>query len=585
MRPTYLLSCILCILAFSSIASANSYIKPELKLSSFFDENELRLEQIQQLPPSSWEILDDNIHDSKFFETSFLTASKNTFLWLKVELPRTHEERLWLELIPNAGIDGSLTQLVDGQWKWFLPEGRKTGDKPIKPLNYLTFEIDAQNTARVAYIKLNTSLIYLFRANTHTEEELLWQTLKTNLFNGFILGFLFLAMLYSLIIGVSAGERVFLYYAFYVLCNALYIIFISGYLRIVFPESATQGNIANIGALLLSFAALSFVREFLTTETSIPKTDNVLKFVQVSIFFSLIFATFLSDFQAFVITEFFGVAGPVLVMFAAFSALKAGNPYAKYFLFTWGIFVAAIFVWASMWLGIFRPTPIILELFKLGTLIEISLLSLVLGYRYSLLKTQTEQLSKAKSKFEVLSETDELTGILNRRGFLKHATQLMSDRTRQYAWLALDIDHFKKFNDENGHIAGDELLAQFGNILNTNRRREDLAAKLISNVNGSSYRRGLVGRIGGEEFALLLVDCNLPQARLYAERLLNDFKQLKVSNRNREFVGTTISIGATVIRSTDSIESIWQRADNLLYEAKEKNRDQVVIEEEGLGRE
>jgi len=108
---------------------------------------------------------------------------------------------------------------------------------------------------------------------------------------------------------------------------------------------------------------------------------------------------------------------------------------------------------------------------------------------------------------------------------------------------------------------------------------------LISNVNGSSYRRGLVGRIGGEEFALLLVDCNLPQARLYAERLLNDFKQLKVSNRNREFVGTTISIGATVIRSTDSIESIWQRADNLLYEAKEKNRDQVVIEEEGLGRE
>ena len=230
-----------------------------------------------------------------------------------------------------------------------------------------------------------------------------------------------------------------------------------------------------------------------------------------------------------------------------------------------------------MWLGIIPPELWVLNLLKAGSMIEITLLSLVLGYRYSYLKKQTESLSEAKTRFKTLSETDELTGVLNRRGFLKHVEQLMRRGNRDLVWLALDIDHFKQFNDTYGHLAGDQLLNAFGNLLSTKGRREDLAARLISADNEQPYRRGVAGRMGGEEFAVLLVDCSLPRARLYAERLLREFEKLTVSSMDGEKVGTTLSIGGTQIKHEDNIETAWSRADRWLYEAKEKGRNQVVM--------
>lgn len=568
---------IVVLLLGSSSVLAQFYGKPDLKYSAFFAAKDLDLTDIRNLSAEHWEPLHDGIHHSNFFGDNYVGPSSDANLWIRVQFPRRSSEKYsWIELSPNVGLDGRLAQYVEGRWQWFQPEGRQSNESDRHPVNFLTFALDPESEKRVAYLKLNTSLIYHFKITARTDTEFIWNAVGSNLFNGIILGFLCLAMIYNLVIGVSAGERVYLYYSFYVFCNTIYISVVSGYVRLLFPEWGGMGNMGNLGASLVLFSSVVFVREFLNTDKYLPRMDKALKIMQIVMFLTLIFVTFISEHLAVITTVFLGGISPILLLSAAVMCYRLGHPYARYFLIAWGIFLFTVFIWVAMWAGVFVPSTLIGESFKIGTMLEITLLSMVLAYRYSFLKDQTEQLNEAKLAFKKLSETDELTGVLNRRGFLKRAEEIVIDKSGNSIWLALDVDHFKNFNDQHGHIAGDHLLAEFGNILDTNRRRENLAAKLLSDQQESHYRRAIAGRMGGEEFAVLLTDCTMSQAKLYSERLLDEFKNLLVENMNGQKVGTTLSIGATRIRPGDNLEESWKRADKLLYEAKKQGRDQVV---------
>ena len=100
-------------------------------------------------------------------------------------------------------------------------------------------------------------------------------------------------------------------------------------------------------------------------------------------------------------------------------------------------------------------------------------------------------------------------------------------------WLALDIDNFKSFNDEYGHPAGDELLEKMGNLLNKKGRKENI-----------------VGRIRGEEFVILLINCTMSDAINVINRLLVDFALIKVRTEQAQQASTTLSIDATVLQPT-----------------------------------
>lgn len=570
---------LLLVVAMSSSVNAQLYGKPELRFSSFFAPNELDLEDIQGLSSEHWTpILDDTLSTS-LISSSILKHTRDSQLWIRIQLPRrSGEDKVWVELTPNTGVDGRIAQYIDGRWQWFMPEGREPSELDRSPVNFLTFELDTKSSQKVAYLKLHTSQVYHFKLHTLTQNERLWKSVSSNLFNGFILGFLCLAFIYNLVIGLTSSEKVFLNYAFFVICNLLYIAVVSGYLRLLFPDWGGMGNMGNLASCLLLFSALMFVRIFLETEHYASRLDKALRILQGITFFTLLFITFVNELAALIIAISLGVIMPVAVISAAVIAMRNGHPYARYFLFAWGIYLATVCVWVAMWMGQLKPNTFNIEILKVGTLIEITLLSVVLAYRYSFLKDQTSQLEKAKKDFQTLSETDDLTGVLNRRGFLKEAEQLIIEKNNNAVWLAMDLDHFKHFNERHGHIAGDHLLAEFGNILDTNQRREDLAAKLLSDSSQRSYRRAIAGRIGGEEFAVLLTDCTMAQAKLYAERLLEEFRNLLVDDPLGSKVGTTVSIGATRVGVGDSLETVWQRADKRLLEAKKLGRDQVVVD-------
>ncbi|KMS54335.1 response regulator PleD [Novosphingobium barchaimii LL02] len=155
------------------------------------------------------------------------------------------------------------------------------------------------------------------------------------------------------------------------------------------------------------------------------------------------------------------------------------------------------------------------------------------------------------------AERDPLTGIRNRRGFLDSAEQVL--RGRSNAVLAIiDIDHFKSINDEYGHDTGDQLLQSLARKIEDYLRRSDICA-----------------RWGGEEFAVLLPDTTLDEARLVMERLRATVALdtgLGVEDR-----AVTFSCGLAPVRTFAQLGDATKQADAALYAAKNAGRNQVHV--------
>ena len=157
------------------------------------------------------------------------------------------------------------------------------------------------------------------------------------------------------------------------------------------------------------------------------------------------------------------------------------------------------------------------------------------------------------------AETDGLTGVLNRRAFFARA-EAIADRARQdmrpLALILFDLDHFKAINDRHGHLAGDALLQAFTRVI------------------GRTVRAGdLVGRVGGEEFAVLLEGVDHDRASYIAERVRIDFASAPILWEGG-VVTTTVSAGVAVGRDVPVL-TLFARADEALYEAKRSGRDKV----------
>ena len=158
---------------------------------------------------------------------------------------------------------------------------------------------------------------------------------------------------------------------------------------------------------------------------------------------------------------------------------------------------------------------------------------------------------------------DRLTGVLNRRGFDEHATAAFArEAGRPLSLLVCDLDRFKSINDRFGHDAGDEVLRTFGEML-----RKTAPAGAV------------VGRIGGEEFAVLLAGARRAEVNALAEQLRGEtgrmtFRFLPAGER------VTLSLGVAERKPTDRLEHLIRRADARLYRAKSAGRDRVVARDE-----
>ena len=162
------------------------------------------------------------------------------------------------------------------------------------------------------------------------------------------------------------------------------------------------------------------------------------------------------------------------------------------------------------------------------------------------------------------ASTDALTGLPNRRHFLQRLEdeleRVRRRTTREASVLMLDLDHFKRVNDQYGHAVGDSLLRHFANLLQHELRSADTA-----------------GRMGGEEFAVILPGSSLPAAQIFAQRICDRLAAQPLSV-GRIQVEATASIGIAAIAADDlSADAVLSRADGALYQAKEQGRNRVVV--------
>ena len=160
------------------------------------------------------------------------------------------------------------------------------------------------------------------------------------------------------------------------------------------------------------------------------------------------------------------------------------------------------------------------------------------------------------------SETDTLSGLLNRRGFEEKADRLLASMARtgmRGTIIVADLDHFKSINDSYGHEAGDRVIAAFAEILAM-----------------SAGPRAVTGRLGGEEFAILMPDADLATARLHAERVRSSFAGLSIASLGPQR-RVSASLGVAQLEAGDTLSDLLRRADAALYEAKKGGRDRVCV--------
>jgi len=557
--------------------TSNSY-NTKFQYWSFIDHDNLALQHILELPNESWDALEGNQYQLDALNKQFWRLDEHPILWLKIQIPRRiKESRLLLEIVPNTGVDGILVQNIDNRWQWISAEGRNPKRDQKLQTNYRKFPMDPRGEVKFAYLKINTSQVFNFSLNVFTENNWIWENLIRHLITGMVLGAMLLSLFYNLVIGISAGERIYIVFAAYVASTFLWTIVYMGYLRIVFPDWGGLGAVARSAVYVLMYTGIVLTRDFFNLRDSGKSLDRLLQFSQAGVVAALMVSLFINDFFAFVLNDTVSMYSITLILITSLIALKQGHPLARIFVLAWSIFLAAALAWALVWVGYVEPTLTSPHILLLGVSIKIALLSLVLSHRYTFLKETSEELNREFQKYQSLSERDELTGIYNRRGFLATVKNELETQPHELVWLSINIDNFKFFNDRYGHLTGDKILSEFGTLLKSRSQREEFTSKLIADKHNQIYRRSIVGRMSGEEFSVLLVNTSINQAKIYADRLLKEFSELKIMTSNGEFINTTLSIGGSVVSQTDNVDTAWKKADRNLSEAKNGGKSQIVI--------
>lgn len=170
---------------------------------------------------------------------------------------------------------------------------------------------------------------------------------------------------------------------------------------------------------------------------------------------------------------------------------------------------------------------------------------------------------RLEENLRLLATSDPLTGASNRRHFWELSNQevLRHKRYRHpMAVFVLDVDKFKSVNDIHGHPVGDKVLLE-----------------LVQNCAASLRKSDIFGRIGGEEFAAVLVETSEPEAQVVAERIRRNLSRLRITTDNAE-IQFTVSIGMSNLKGNDeTIDDLLKRADKALYKAKKNGRNQTAV--------
>jgi len=244
----------------------------------------------------------------------------------------------------------------------------------------------------------------------------------------------------------------------------------------------------------------------------------------------------------------------VLVIAATAVAWRRGSASARLYAYAWAPPVAAILWRVVPTFGI-ELSNAQAEMAIMGAAaLQAVLLGIAITGRLSRLRRERDDALEQGRRMKLLAETDPLTGLLNRRGFVGRAEAVIATAPRS-GLILLDIDHFKAINDRHGHDLGDAVLAEVGSIL---------------------ARTGHpAGRLGGEEFGVVTAGVDEDELFALAEAIRAEVEALGPSDATD--LPVTVSVGLATARSTAGFNALYRCADEALYRAKRAGRNQTVL--------
>lgn len=305
-----------------------------------------------------------------------------------------------------------------------------------------------------------------------------------------------------------------------------------------------------------------FIRHFFEA-SSIPKWLVRITYIQATLLvaFSFIYAALAPAYvrQLDPIYVYTFVPLPVIVACYVALAYRRRDAFLGYFLAAWSAPAIAIIARVSFGLGLL-PYHILIENSTLMALaVEALISSLAIGKRIHLLAIDRDRAELAEARAMVIADTDALTGLPNRRAFIR----TLLEAPLEWQLVLVDIDHFKRINDTLGHVVGDEVLVKLAEILKAH-----------------ANDRSIVARLGGEEFAIATRTTGATRTAgdssglVDAERLLRLIRQAPMPGGYR--ITASVGIATRAICEEQDWIVLYRAADMALYRAKAEGRDRHV---------
>jgi diguanylate cyclase (GGDEF)-like protein len=299
-----------------------------------------------------------------------------------------------------------------------------------------------------------------------------------------------------------------------------------------------------------------FVRHFFEA-ASIPKWLVRITYVHSAamVAFSILYAALAPAYVKLLdpIYVYSFVPLPLIVGCYVTVAHRRRDPFLGYFLAAWAAPAIAIIARVSFGLGLL-PYHILIENSTLMALaVEALISSLAIGKRIQMLAIDRDRAELAEAQAMVIADTDALTGLPNRRAFIRTLLR----EPREWQLVLVDIDHFKRINDTLGHVVGDEVLV-----------------KLATIINGYANDRSIVARLGGEEFAIATRTAGDEHGLVDAQALLQSIRHAPMPGGYR--ITASVGVATRAICEEQDWIVLYRAADIALYRAKAEGRDRFV---------
>ncbi|MEX0298596.1 MAG: diguanylate cyclase, partial [Kordiimonas sp.] len=399
-------------------------------------------------------------------------------LQIKNTLTRTADFNLLLDYPLLDFVDVWVTKNEEVIDSWQTGNRRPFGSRPVAHRDFL-FPLSLQpEEPQTIYIRVRTQGPVNIGLSISADDILLGEVeLEYLAFGAYFGGFFLLALCVALLYLVD-HQKALLYYLSYILSYSCYMMTFNGLaFQYLWPNTPEFGQVSRPLLLTLSIIfLLQFSRTLLGIRRVSPRLHQVASALQVALVAILLLIPFVSYGALVMPLAVLNLMALCLIIWMGILAHKRGEPAARYYLIAWSVFLIGLFAYLLKVFGYLPHNFATHYGFQIGSFFEFIFLSVALGVRIKELRHQ--------------SHIDELTGLSNRRSFDHARAEEFALSTRPDAELSLlviDVDHFKRFNDEHGHAAGDKVLQELGEIFKTQIRRP-----------GSAYRYG-----GGEIFGIL----------------------------------------------------------------------------------